>query len=552
MNTAKNVILVIMLTFFAAISLQTVAGEVLADNQGSEFVSDALLFHPVNTAGFYATSGQPAQATLQPDLNFLTMPGIQINDKYPLNQDPSYPVNEFSTPTIQPNPGFYPAPSIPSPSTFPQGDSIPGFYPVPSFSTSPVFPSEDTVPESVPVPIPEPGGVTPSPASTPIELSVVDANNRFALDLYSKLSQDPGFKDNSLFFSPFSISSAFAIAFEGARGSTADEIQSVFHFPKDDGIRREGFAEIITGINSGDADYTLSTANALWAEKTYPFLPEYIGTAERYYSARVTNLDFKNNAEASRITINSWVEDRTNNRIQNLIPSGALDQSTRLVITNAVYFKGTWVKQFDETQTKQDFFMISPGTTASVQMMQRTDSDAVFNYAEADLFQALEMPYAHESGKQLSMLVILPKGNNLAAVESSLNTLDLSDLRDSLTPERVNVFFPKFRLETTYNLPGTLAAMGMPTAFTDAADFSGMDGTHTLCISDVIHKAFIDVNEEGTEAAAATAIEMRATGAISRPIPVPVFRADHPFLFLIVDDETGSVLFIGRIMDPNE
>jgi serpin B len=161
------------------------------------------------------------------------------------------------------------------------------------------------------------------------------------------------------------------------------------------------------------------------------------------------------------------------------------------------------------------------------------------------------MPYAHESGKQLSMLVILPKGNNLPAVESSLNTMDLSGLRESLHSQRVNVFFPKFRLETTYNLPDTLASMGMPTAFTRSADFSGMDGTHDLAISDVIHKAFVEVNEEGTEAAAATAVEMRATGAISRPAPIPVFRADHPFLFMIVDEETGSILFIGRVMNPN-
>ena len=549
MNPAKTVILTIILALFMVVSLQPAAGEVVMNGPGTAFAGDILSFHPVNPAAFYAPTGQPVPPVLQPDSNFLVVPGVPIIGGQPPVYDPIDPASEFSTPLIESNKGFLPAPSVPSPMSFPSENLIPGFSPVPSFDSLPISSPEDTIPGSDPVPVP---GIVPvTPASPPVELDVVDANNRFALDLYKKLSQDPGFNEKSLFFSPFSISTAFAIAYEGARGSTADEIQSVFHFPKDDGIRREEFAELISGINNGDADYTLSTANALWAEMTYPFLPEYISTAERYYSARVTNLDFKNNTEASRITINSWVEDLTNNRIQDLIPSGALDQSTRLVITNAVYFKGTWEKQFDETQTKQDFFTVSPGTTASVQMMQRTDPDATFNYAEADLFQALEMPYAHESGKQLSMLVILPKGNNLAAVESSLNTLDLSDLRDLLTPERVNVFFPKFRLDTTYNLPGTLAAMGMPTAFTDAADFSGMDGTHTLCISDVIHKAFIDVNEEGTEAAAATAIEMRATGAISRPVPIPVFRADHPFLFLIVDDETGSVLFIGRLMNPN-
>lgn len=531
------------------VSLQPAAGEVMMNGPGTAFASDVLSFHPVNPAAFYAPTGQSVPPVLQPDSNFLVVPGVPINGGQTPAQDPNDPASEFSTPSIGPNQGFLPAPSISSPSTFPSENLIPGFFPVPSFDSLPISSPKDIIPGSDPAPAP--GIVPATPASPPVELDVVDANNRFALDLYKKLSQDPVSNEKSLFFSPFSISSAFAIVYEGARGTTADEIQSVFHFPKDDETRRTGFAGIISGINSGDADYTLSTANALWAEQTYPFLPAYISTAEQYYSAHVTNLDFKNNTEASRLIINNWVEDQTNDRIRDLLPSSALDSWTRLVITNAVYFKGTWEEQFDETQTKQDFFTVSPGTTASVQMMQRTDPDATFNYAEADLFQALEMPYAHESGKQLSMLVILPKGNNLAAVESSLNTLDLSDLRDSLTLERVNVFFPKFRLDTTYNLPGTLASMGMPIAFTDSADFSGMGGTLDLKISDVIHKAFIDVNEEGTEAAAATAIEMRATGAISRPVPIPVFRADHPFLFLIIDDETGSVLFIGRMINPN-
>lgn len=508
------------------------------------FVNDAPSFHAVTGTGFSGPSGQPAPA----DSAFFVMPGIEISYSQPTDRNSINPADEIPVPSVQPNLGF--APTIPSTPTSPI-ETVSGFSPVPLFSPLSISPPQNIVPESDQARIPVPNIVPAAPASPPVELDVVDANNRFALDLYAKLTQDPENKESSVFFSPFSISSALAIVYEGARGTTADEIQSIFHFPKDDATRRAGFAGIISGINSGDADYTLSTANALWAEQTYPFLPEYTSTAERYYSARVTNLDFKNNTEASRLTINNWVEDQTNNRIQDLVPSGALDNSTRLVITNAVYFKGTWGTQFDKAQTKQDIFSVSPGTTTSVQMMQMTGEGAVFPYKEADLFQALEMPYAHESGKQLSMLVILPKGNNLAAVESSLNTLDLPGLRESLRSERVDVYFPKFRLETTYNLPDTLASMGMPIAFTDSADFSGMDGTHDLAISDVIHKAFIDVNEEGTEAAAATGVEMRATGMISRPVPIPVFRADHPFLFMIVDDETGSILFMGRVMNPN-
>jgi serpin B len=199
--------------------------------------------------------------------------------------------------------------------------------------------------------------------------------------------------------------------------------------------------------------------------------------------------------------------------------------------------------------------MITPGvppmaTTTRVQMMQRTDREALFGYAETDLFQALQMPYAHESGKQLSMLVLLPKGTTLAAVEDSLIGLDLSSLRDSLTTGRVDVYFPKVRLETTYSMNAILAEMGMPTAFTDEADLSGMDGTRNLSISDVVHKAYVDVNEEGTEAAAATGVIIGATGMLPAK-PIPVFRADHPFVFLIVDDETGNILFMGRVENPN-
>jgi serpin B len=373
------------------------------------------------------------------------------------------------------------------------------------------------------------------------------------LDLYSNLKKDPNYSGHNLFFSPFSISSALAITYEGARGTTADEIRNVFHFPADDSVRRQGYAGINAGMNAEKTGYTLRTANALWAEKTYPFLPEYTGTAERYYSAKTTNLDFIGKSEDSRITINQWVEDKTENKILNLVPAGAIDPSTRLVITNAIYFKGTWVRQFDKNNTREEDFRTAPGKTARVQMMQRTDRDAVYNYAATGSLQLLEMPYARTSGKELSMLVILPKEDNLAAAENYLSYQKLSDIRESLASQRVMVYFPKFRLETEYRLPATLRAMGMPTAFSKAADFSGMDGTRNLSISDVIHKAFVDVNEEGTEAAAATAVVMVIPGAAMNhyePPPIPVFRADHPFIFIIQDTETGNILFIGRVVNP--
>jgi serpin B len=377
--------------------------------------------------------------------------------------------------------------------------------------------------------------------------SVVAGNNRFAFDLYRILANDSA--SDNLFFSPYSISSALAITYEGARGTTAEEMGAVMHLPENDTLRREGFAGVNTGINSPDSGYTLRTANALWAEETYPFLPDYIGTAGRYYSANATNLDFISTPEDSRQTINRWVEEQTEEKIKDLLPAGSIDPMTRLVITNAIYFKGTWVKQFDPNETRDADFRVAPDETLRVQMMERTDEDAVYGYAQTDTLQVLSMPYAHESGEELSMLVILPKDENLTAAESALDKDTISEVQASLASQRVKVYFPKFTLETEYGLPGTLAAMGMPTAFTGAADFSGMDGTKNLFISDVVHKAFVDVNEEGTEAAAATGVVMNLASAPMED-DTPTFRADHPFVFLIQENETGNILFIGRVTNP--
>ncbi|MFA4849846.1 MAG: serpin family protein [Methanoregula sp.] len=386
--------------------------------------------------------------------------------------------------------------------------------------------------------------------NAPAAQSVPAANNRFAFDLYAALAKNPANVGQDLFYSPFSISSALAITGEGAKGKTADEIFMVFYLPKNDTVREEGFARINEGINFGNAGYTLRTANALWAEKSYPFLPAFTGIARKYYSANVTSLDFKNTPEDSRATINEWVEQKTENKIRDLLPPGSIDPLTRLVITNAVYFKGTWVRQFDANKTMDADFRTGTGKTVNVRMMQDTGEDARYRYAETDSVQYIELPYAHKTGKALSMAVILPKGDDLKPAEAVLNESNLSALQDSASSRRVKLYLPKFRMETRYELPDTLSALGMPTAFTPgAADFSGMDGTKNLFISEVIHKAFIDVNEEGTEAAAATGVVMTER-AIAPGGSLPVFRADHPFVFLIQDKETGTILFIGRVADP--
>ena len=393
------------------------------------------------------------------------------------------------------------------------------------------------------LPAPPSTPATPAPATGSMQ-DFAAANNRFAFDLYGQLAGDTG----NIFFSPFSLSSALAITYEGARGQTADEIRAVFHFPDNQARMRDGFSGMISAVNRGDAAYSLRTANALWAEQTYPFLPDYITTASAYYGAATTNLDFIDHPDESREMINAWVEEQTEDRIQDLLQEGDIDPLTRLVITNAIYFKGDWVWQFDKNETREADFRTAAGTTVRIPMMATTGEEARFRYAETADLQLLGMPYASGDGTNLSMVVLLPKGDDLATAERALDPAVLPALWDSTTVREVHVYFPKFRLETRYSLPETLGAMGMPTAFSRNADLSGMDGTRNLVISDVIHQAFVEVDEEGTEAAAATAVVIRL---VSAPIdPVPVFRADHPFIFMIRDDETGIILFIGRIANP--
>ena len=394
--------------------------------------------------------------------------------------------------------------------------------------------------------MPAPGGNESLAAAD--EASVVNANNRFARDMYFQLAGDPHYAGSNLFFSPFSLSSGLAITFEGARGTTADQIRSVFYFPADNVTMRTGYSRMYTGLAGGDRNFTLCSANALWAEKTYPLLPEYISTAATWYSAHVTNLDFIGQPDASRQTINTWVSDRTNNKIPELLPAGSITRFTRLGITNAVYFKGTWVKQFDPKDTADADFHVTPSRTTSVRMMQRTDKDAHYSYAETPDLQMLSMPYAHGIGSGISMVVLLPRNSSLAPAEAAFDPANLSALEQSATTRHVMVFFPKFSTSTDYSLSGPLAAMGMPDAFSPDADFSGLDGTKQLNVSAVIHSAYVNVDEEGTEAAAATHVSF-GMGAAA-PEESVTFRADHPFIFLIQDNDTGTILFVGRIIDP--
>ncbi len=377
--------------------------------------------------------------------------------------------------------------------------------------------------------------------------SLINANNQFALEFYSHLKDKESGKN--IFFSPYSISTALSMVYEGAREETAREIESVFHFSTDGSVRRSSTAAIYNELNKNQSDYILSTANALWAQKDYPLLDELTKVVSEYYGGQLSNLDFINEAEKSRTTINSWIEDETRGKIKDALKPGMLNALTRIILANAIYFKGSWQMAFDEGDTQKEDFHVSGSETVKADMMRLTGEE--FPYTETERLQVLEMPY---KGDNLSMLVLLPKNKDMPSLEQALDISQLQGWRNQLKKQEVDVYIPKFQFKTEYRLNEQLKEMGMPLAFTppsgnSGADLSGFTGNRDLFISFVQHLAFIDVNEEGTEAAAATVVGIELTSA---PIDrTPVFRADHPFIFLIQEKKTGHILFMGKVANPN-
>jgi len=368
-------------------------------------------------------------------------------------------------------------------------------------------------------------------------------NNAFALDLYGRLCGQPG----NLFFSPYSISTALAMTYAGARGETAAEMGGTLRFPLKGPELHGAFRALMAQINAPgrQRQFRLTVANALWGQKSYGFLPGYLKLIEQNYGARLTELDFASAAEKARAAINDWVSKATNEKIKDIIPQGALSPLTRLVLTNAIYFYGKWAVPFGKESTHEAPFWPSPEKSVKVPTMHKTAS---FPYAATDECQALEMPYR---GGEVSMIILLPKKKDgLTALEKSLSAAKLNSLLAVLKRRRVVVSLPKFKFAAQFGLKDVLMSMGMKTAFSlDRADFSGMNGgKEPLCISAVLHKAFVAVDEEGTEAAAATAVMMVGT---AMPVEPPaVFRADHPFLFIIRHRPSGSILFMGRVINP--
>lgn len=288
----------------------------------------------------------------------------------------------------------------------------------------------------------------------------------------------------------------------------------------------------------------LEIANGLWAQKKQPFLPAFLNVAQQDYEANLNQADFRTSADATRMQINDWVDHKTKGKITDLLQRGVLDPTTRLVLVNAIYFKGRWAREFDKHLTIQAPFTVTPTQRPEVPLMNLT---ADFQYAEIEGLQLLELPYV---GGDLDLVVLLPREvAGLQGLEELLNEKTLGLWLAQARNQKVAVFLPRFKLTAQFSLAQQLAEMGMADAFSKRADFSGIDGRHDLFISAVVHKAFVEVNEEGTEAAAATGVVMRKA-LVMRPQPTPVFRADHPFLFLIRDNRSGSILFLGRMVDP--
>lgn len=381
----------------------------------------------------------------------------------------------------------------------------------------------------------------PDPNSNP----VVSGNTAFGVNLYDQLNNEAG----NVFYSPFSVSAALAMTAAGAKGETLTQMQKVLHLPPEQGIADSGFQKLFAALNAGDPKtrgFTLSVANAIFAQKGYPWRPEFKNRVTGQYGAGLKEADFISNPEEERKTINTWVEKETRDRIKDLLAKGTITPLTRMVLANAIYFKGDWETEFRKDLTLMQPFIHADGTHLDTPLMHRVGR---FAHTELDGFQIAELPY---KGGETSMVVLLPdQPNGLAALEKKLTADALRTWLRRLRPTPdVQLYLPKFKLETDYGLNDPLKALGMVDAFGGKADFTGMSaGAEDLAISAVIHKAFVEVNEEGTEAAAATAVVIRATAApVDPPKPV-IFRADHPFLFLIRHRPTDSVLFMGRYSD---
>ncbi len=388
--------------------------------------------------------------------------------------------------------------------------------------------------------------MTPVPISPELaETVLIQGNNRFAIDLYKEVCEMSD--GDNVFFSPFSISSALGMTYTGAEEQTAAEMAEVLHFSLPVNLINSAFRSITESLTSATSNgpdsgepFTLAISSGLWVDNDFQLLDSFVENMSRYYDAAVENVDFSGDPEGARERINSWVAEKTNDKIMNLIPEGSIAADTRTVLTNAVYFKASWNSPFDAHFTSDQPFTLADRSVTRVPMMAQEEH---FNFAQTEQWSAIEMRY---SGGDASMLIILPTGD-LQEFEGSFDLEMLGEIRDNLSSRNVAVSMPVFEFTRSMSLSSVLQSLGMETAFGSEADFSGFTGNRDLYISDVVHKAFVKVDEEGTEAAAATAVVMNMLSMPETPVRMNINR---PFIFLVQDNSTGSIVFMGRVMNP--
>lgn len=382
-------------------------------------------------------------------------------------------------------------------------------------------------------------------ASTPDGIAkVTTANNQFAIDMYKQINGQPDQADKNVFFSPYSLSTAMAMLYAAAERETKEQIQKTFYYPSMD-ILNPNSAALYNQFNTPNPDYKLATVNDLWMQQGLTPNKAYVDTVQRYYGGQVTNLNFKGSPDPSRLIINKKIAQHTNQLITELLPKGSIPSSVIAVLTNAVYFKGDWKMPFEANSTSEQPFHPLMGTPSDVEMMNiETD----FGYSEDKQVQVMQLPY---KGDDLSMLVILPKSKGKAAMQQLVQDLSadkITQWNQDLVTQEVNLYLPKFKLAERYDMKSLLSDMGMPSAFQDKATFKLFDQPLPIKIDDVYHQAVVIVDEKGTEAAAATAIvAVEASAPIDQPVE---FKADHPFIFLIKDNKTDAILFLGQVNKP--
>lgn len=388
-----------------------------------------------------------------------------------------------------------------------------------------------------------------APSTEPSDVAAqVAGNTAFALDLYAQVREG---SDANLFFSPHSIEVALAMTWAGARGGTESDMAGALHFELEQSGLHPVFNHLDLELNSrgegaegADGEgFRLNVLNAIWGQVGYTFLDDFLDVLAMHYGAGLWLMDFAADPDAAAEEINEWVEVATEDRIEDLIPPGAITGDTRMVLVNAIYFNAAWAEPFEEEQTVDGPFSTLAGGTVTVPMMHKMSEMA---YAEGEGYQAVEIPY---DGHELSMLILVPDLGSLDAFEQGLSPAFLAQVEAGREYGIVELTMPRWELDgETFSLKEILTALGMGVAFSSAADFSGMNGTGDLAIQDVLHQAFVKVNEAGTEAAAATAVIVGETGV---PPLGPAITLDRPFIYLIKDRPTDQILFVGRVVDPS-